>query len=97
MIALVSADQGSTGAPGVTQGGGDRRGAYAAFLVALGAAWSIGNVGAVVDQLTTEFDISLATVGLLSGTLLLGFSIPGTLLAPKIGERIGIARTMIVA
>jgi MFS family permease len=97
MIAVVSADQGSTGSAEVNDRGGDRRGAWAVFLVALGAAWSVGNVGAVVDQLTTEFDISLATVGLLSGTLLLGFSIPGTLLAPKIGERIGIVRTMIVA
>jgi predicted MFS family arabinose efflux permease len=75
----------------------DRRAGWAVFLVALGAAWSVGNVGAVVDQLTSEFDISLATVGLLSGTLLLGFAIPGTLLAPNIGERIGIVRTMIAA
>jgi MFS family permease len=36
-------------------------------------------------------------VGLLSGTLLLGFSIPGVLLAPKIAERIGIVRSMIMA
>jgi AAHS family benzoate transporter-like MFS transporter len=57
----------------------------------------VGNVGAVVDQLTSDFGISLATVGLLSGTLLLGFSLPGTILAPKIAERIGIVRTMIVA
>ena len=76
---------------------GDRRASWAAFLVALGTAWSVGNVGAVVDQLSSEFHISLATVGLLSGSLLFGFSLPGTILAPKIAEHIGIVRTMIVA
>jgi MFS family permease len=74
-----------------------RHAAWAVFLVALAAAWSVGNVGAVVDQLSSDFDISLTTVGLLSGTFLLGFSLPGTILAPKIAEHIGIVRTMIVA
>jgi predicted MFS family arabinose efflux permease len=36
-------------------------------------------------------------VGVLSGTLLLGFSVPGTILAPLISERLGIVRTMILA
>jgi MFS family permease len=81
----------------VTERSRDRRATWAVFLVALGAAWSVGNVGAVVEPLSKEFDISLATVGVLSGTLLLGLSIPGVLLAPKIAERIGIVRTMIVA
>jgi MFS family permease len=75
----------------------DRGMGLAVFLVALGAAWAVGNVGAVVAQLSGEFEISLATVGLLSGTLLLGFSVPATLLAPLIAERLGIVRTMIVA
>ena len=75
----------------------DRHGAWAAFLVALTAAWSVGNVGAVVEQLSSEFHISLATVGLLSGTFLLGFSLPGTILAPKVAEHIGIVRTMVMA
>jgi MFS family permease len=94
MIGAVSAETGgSKGTARVT----DRRAPWAVFLVALGGAWSVGNVGAVVDQLSTEFDISLAIVGLLSGTVLLGFSIPGVILAPKIAEHIGIVRTMIVA
>jgi MFS transporter, DHA1 family, inner membrane transport protein len=97
MIAAVSAGPGSNGAARVTDRQGDGRAGWAVVLLALGTAWSVGNVGAVVDQLASEFDISLATVGLLSGTLMLGFAIPGTLLAPKIGERIGIVRTMIVA
>ena len=75
----------------------DRSAAIATFLVALGAAWTVGNVGGSVAPLTEEFDLSLATVGVLSGTLLLGFSVPGTLLAPAIGERFGIVRTMIFA
>ena len=76
---------------------GDRGAALATLLVAVGAAWSVGNVGAVVGDLSSEFDLSLATVGLISGTLLLGFSVPGTLLSPLIGERFGIARTMVAA
>jgi predicted MFS family arabinose efflux permease len=81
----------------VTDRRGDRRAAWAVFLVALGAAWAVGNVGAVVGELSAEFSLSLTTVGLLSGTIMLGCSIPGTLLAPKIAERIGIVRTMIAA
>lgn len=66
----------------VEGGSADRGGAIATLLLAVGAAWSVGNVGAVVGDLSGEFDLSLTAVGLLSGTLLLGFSLPGTLLAP---------------
>jgi predicted MFS family arabinose efflux permease len=76
---------------------GDRSAGLAAFLAALGGAWTVGNVGAVVGDLGPEFDLSLATIGVLSGTLLLGFSVPGTFLAPAIAERITIMRTMIAA
>jgi MFS family permease len=75
----------------------DRAGAVATFLVALGTAWAVGNVGAVVDQLSADFDISLTTVGLLSGTVLLGCAVPGTILAPLIAERLGIVRTVVLA
>jgi predicted MFS family arabinose efflux permease len=76
----------------------DGRGAGpAVFLAALGAAWTVGNVGGVVGDLGSDFDLSLTVVGLLSGTLLLGFSVPGTLLAPAIGERLGIVRTLVAA
>jgi predicted MFS family arabinose efflux permease len=61
------------------------------------SAWTIGNVGGSVAPLSAEFDLSLATIGVLSGSLLLGFSLPGTLLAPTIGERFGIVRTMTFA
>jgi MFS transporter, DHA1 family, inner membrane transport protein len=76
---------------------GDRGAGLATLLLAVGAAWSVGNVGAVVGDLSAEFGLSLTTVGLISGTLLLGFSLPGTLLSPLIAERFGIARTMIGA
>jgi predicted MFS family arabinose efflux permease len=79
----------------------DRRGeggeGLAAFLVALAGSWAVGNVGAVVGGLSSDFDISLATVGLLSGTLLFGVSLPGTLLAPVFSERLTIVRTLIIA
>ena len=81
----------------MTDRGGNRGAGWVVFLLALGTAWPIGNVGAVVDQLTSEFDISLATVGLLSGTLMLGFTVAGTIFAPKIAEHIGIVRTMFAA
>ena len=42
----------------------DRGAGLAVVLLALGAAWSVGNVGAVVDELGRDFEISLATVGL---------------------------------
>lgn len=93
MIAGIE-DRGSNGATVVTAEGRDLSGGAAAFLVALGAAWSVGNVGAVVGQLGDEFDLSLTTVGLLSGTIFLGFSMVGTILAPPIAERIGIVRTI---
>jgi predicted MFS family arabinose efflux permease len=50
-----------------------------------------------VGELSSEFEISLATVGLLSGTLLLGSTLVGTFLAPLIAERLGIVRTMVVS
>ena len=80
-----------------TDRGGDRGEGLAVFLVALGSAWSVGNVGAVVGDLSSDFDISLAAVGLLSGTLLFGFSLPGTVLAPLMAERLTIVRTMMLA
>ena len=56
----------------------------------------VGNVGAAVGALGRDFDISLATIGLLSGTLLLGFSLVGTVLTPLMAERFTIVRTLIL-
>jgi predicted MFS family arabinose efflux permease len=82
---------------GATDQRANRGTAAAVVLVALGSAWTVGNVGAVVGQLEHEFEISLATIGVVSGTLLLGVSVPGTLLTPLMAERITIVRTLIVA
>jgi predicted MFS family arabinose efflux permease len=79
-----------------TAGRGGRGEGLGVFLIALGSAWSVGNVGAVVDVLGHEFDLSLATIGVLSGTLLLGFSVAGTVLTPLIAERLTIMRTVIL-
>ena len=76
---------------------GSRGGALAVFLLALGTAWSAGNVGAVVPSVSRDFDISLTTVGLLSGSLLLGVSALGSVVAPLLAERIDIVRTMVLA
>jgi DHA1 family inner membrane transport protein len=76
---------------------GARGEGLAVFLIALGSAWCVGNVGAVVGDLSGDFDISLPTIGLLSGTLLLGFSVPGTVLAPLMAERLTIVRTVLLA
>ena len=75
---------------------GGRGEGLSVFLVALGSAWCVGNVGAAVGPLGRDFDISLATIGLLSGTLLLGFSLAGTVLTPLMAERLTIVRTLIL-
>jgi predicted MFS family arabinose efflux permease len=73
------------------------RSAAIVFLLAASTSWNVGNVGAVVSDLRMDFDVSLASVGLLSATLLLGFSSVGTLSAPAVISRIGIVRAMLVA
>ena len=39
------------------------------FLIGLGAAWNAGNVGPVVSEIASEFDVTLGEVGLMSGSL----------------------------
>jgi predicted MFS family arabinose efflux permease len=88
-----STEEGAEGAPHSQERGA----ALAVALLAIGTTWNVGNMGGVVTELTSAFDISLSTVGLLSGTVLLGFSALGTVLAPLISERLGIVHTMILA
>jgi cyanate permease len=64
----------------------------AVVLVGLSAAWSAGNVGPVVSEIATEFDVSLAVVGVLAGTLFLGSLLVGLPFAPRIGQRFGLER-----
>jgi len=75
----------------------DLRGAIAVFLLGTGLAWSAGNVGPVVSELSREFDISLTSVGLLSGTLFFSAMVAGIAVAPRVAERIGLIRGMIAA
>ncbi len=64
----------------------------AVALIGLSGAWNAGNVGPVASEIAGEFDVSLAVVGLLSGTLFLGSSVLGLLVAAQIGERTGLVR-----
>ena len=62
----------------------------AVALVGLSGAWNGGNVGPVASEIAREFDVSLAVVGLLAGTLFLGSTVFGLLIAAQIGERTGL-------
>ena len=69
----------------------------AVALVGLSSAWNGGNVGPVASELADEFDVSLAVVGVLSGTLFLGAVVVGLLFAAQLGERLGTIRALKVA
>lgn len=71
-----------------------RRDAFAIFLLAAGASWGAGNVAPVVPDLAKEFDMSLATVGLISGTLFYLGTIAGEAVGPKIAERMRVIRSL---
>lgn len=75
----------------------DVQGGIAVFLLGLGLAWSAGNVGPVVGELSREFGISLTSVGLLSGTLFFSAMVLGIAVAPRVAERIGLIRGMVLA
>jgi hypothetical protein len=55
------------------------------FLLAAGTAWTGGNVGPAVTQLTHQFSVSLSSVGLLSGTVLFGALVVASLATPSAG------------
>ena len=61
-------------------------------LVGLSAAWNGGNVGPVVSEVADEFEVSLAVVGILAGTLFLGSTLIGLLFAAQLGQRLGLER-----
>lgn len=66
----------------------------AAFLVGLGAAWNGGNVGPIVAPLSADLDVSVAAVGLLSGTVFFAAIVVAALLATSVAARIGVASAM---
>ena len=47
-------------------------------------------MGPVASEIAREFDVSLAVVGLLAGTLFLGSTAVGLLIAAQVGERTGL-------
>jgi len=64
----------------------------AVVLVGVSSAWNGGNVGPVVSEVAAEFDVSLAVVGILAGTLFLGSTLVGLLFAAQLGQRVGLER-----
>jgi predicted MFS family arabinose efflux permease len=66
-------------------------------LLGLSGAWNGGNVGPVASEIASEFDVSLAVVGLLAGTFFLGSCVAGLLFAAQIGERLGLVRGLQVS
>lgn len=64
----------------------------AVALVGLCGAWNGGNVGPVASEIGAEFGVSLAAVGLLSGTIFMGATVIGLLFAAQIGDRVGLLR-----
>lgn len=61
-------------------------------MLALSGAWNAGNVGPVASQLAEDFDVSLAMVGLVGGTLFFAANVLGLSFAAQIGEKIGLVR-----
>lgn len=76
---------------------GSARVTVAVALVGLSGAWNSGNVGPVASEIAREFDVSLAVVGLLAGTLFLGAVAVGLLVAAPVGERTGTVRGLKLA
>ena len=74
-----------------------RRDGVALFLIGTGTAFAAGNVGPVVPELARDFDLSLAGVGLLSGTVFFAAMIFGIAFAPKLAERIGVVPALRLA
>ncbi len=49
-------------------------------------------MGPVASQISDEFDVSLAAVGLLSGTIFMGAVVAGLVFAAQVGDRTGLLR-----
>jgi MFS family permease len=69
----------------------------AVALMALSGAWNAGNVGPVAAELASEFDVSLAVIGALAGTLFFGANVIALVFAPAIGEATGLVRALRLA
>lgn len=71
-----------------------RRDALAIFLLAAGSSWGAGNIGPIVPDLASAFDLSLASVGLISGTLFFLGTIAGEAGGPRLAERTGVVQAL---
>ncbi len=56
-------------------------------LLSMGTSWGAGNVGPVVPDLESDFDLSLGSIGVLSGTIFYIGVLIGLAMAPKLAER----------
>lgn len=63
-----------------------------AILLGIGVGWGAGNVGAVVASLSRTFHVSLAGVGLLSGTVYFAAVMIATPFIVPLAARIGVVR-----
>lgn len=64
------------------------RNAWCCFLLAACGTWNAGNIGPLTDPLVAEFDITLTTIGLVSGTAFFGGIVIATLAGAKIARRV---------
>jgi predicted MFS family arabinose efflux permease len=59
------------------------------FVLAAGiSGWNCGNVGPVVGSLTSEFDVTLSEVGLLSGTYFFAGAVVASLVGTEVARRL---------
>jgi MFS family permease len=63
-------------------------------LLSMGTAWGAGNVGPVVPDLESDFDLSLGSIGVLSGTIFFVGTLVGLAVAPKLAERTSVVTGM---
>ncbi|MGI9557038.1 MAG: MFS transporter [Solirubrobacterales bacterium] len=77
-----------------------RLGLHAALIVAflgLSSAWNAGNVGPVASELSGEFDISLATYGVITGTTFFAANLVALAISPGAAERFGVVWALRIA
>lgn len=68
-----------------------------AILLGLGVGWGAGNVGPVATSLAHSFGVSLATVGLLSGTAYFAATAVATPLVVPLAVRVGVVHAAAIA
>jgi predicted MFS family arabinose efflux permease len=68
-----------------------------AILLGIGVGWGAGNIGPVVEPLSRDFHVTLAGVGLLSGTVYFAAVMIATPFAVPLAARVGIVRAGAIA